>query len=65
MPCVRASPQVSVDAAAAEDVPGVGNARKRPVARTRCLALSPTGRCWAAASTEGLVMYSLDDDMVS
>jgi periodic tryptophan protein 2 len=30
---------------------------KRPVARTRCIALSPTNRCWAAAGTEGLLLY--------
>ena len=24
------------------------------------MALSPTGHCWAAATTEGLLLYSLD-----
>ncbi|KAJ9530419.1 hypothetical protein QJQ45_000793 [Haematococcus lacustris] len=52
-----------LDAAAAADVPGAGKG-KRPSARTRSLALSPTGRCWAAATTEGVVLYSLDDDML-
>lgn len=54
-----------MDAAAAEDVPGTGGLKRKPVARSRCLALAPTGRCWAAATTEGLMMFSLDDDMVS
>jgi len=55
--------QAVVDAAAAADVPGAGSA-KRPLARTSCVALAPTGRCWVAASTEGLVLYSLGDDLV-
>jgi len=46
------------DAAAAADVPGAK--RKRPAARTRAVCLSPTGRCWAAATTEGLLLYELD-----
>ncbi|KAJ3936214.1 MAG: WD40 repeat-like protein [Lentinula lateritia] len=29
-------------------------------ARTKCVRFSPTGRSWAAASTEGLLIYSLD-----
>jgi hypothetical protein len=57
--------QVSVDAAAASGLPGTGGAaKKRPVARSRCLALSPTGRAWAACTTEGLQLYTLDDEMV-
>ena len=28
------------------------------------MALSPTGRCWAAATTEGLLLYSQDDGML-
>lgn len=38
------SPQATIDAAAAADVPGAGGAKKRPPARTSCVALSPTGR---------------------
>ncbi|KAG9125096.1 hypothetical protein FRC07_008978 [Ceratobasidium sp. 392] len=30
-------------------------------ARTKCVRFSPTGRSWAAASTEGLLIYSIDD----
>ncbi|KAG8928017.1 hypothetical protein FRC00_001884, partial [Tulasnella sp. 408] len=33
----------------------------RPEARTKCVRFSPTGRSWAAASTDGLLIYSLDD----
>jgi periodic tryptophan protein 2 len=47
------------DPAAAADVPGTAT-RKRAVARTRALALSPTGATWAAATTEGLLLYALD-----
>ena len=32
----------------------------RPEARTKCVRFSPTGRSWAAASTDGLLIYSLD-----
>jgi len=35
--------------------------RCRPEARTKCVRISPTGRAWAAASTEGLLIYSTDD----
>ena len=33
-------------------------------ARTKCVRFSPTGRAWAAASTEGLLIYSLDDTVM-
>ncbi|KAH7887052.1 quinon protein alcohol dehydrogenase-like superfamily [Phlebopus sp. FC_14] len=33
----------------------------RQEARTKCVRFSPTGRAWAAASTEGLLIYSLDE----
>ncbi|KAF5314620.1 hypothetical protein D9611_007160 [Ephemerocybe angulata] len=35
--------------------------RYRQEARTKCVKFSPTGRAWAAASTEGLLIYSLDE----
>ncbi|QRV76578.1 small nucleolar ribonucleoprotein complex subunit (Pwp2) [Ceratobasidium sp. AG-Ba] len=35
--------------------------RTRQEARTKCVRFSPTGRSWAAASTEGLLIYSIDD----
>ena len=41
------------------DLPGTGGGR-RPQVRSRAVALSPTGQSWAAATTEGLLLYSLD-----
>ncbi|KAJ3145808.1 hypothetical protein HDU89_006860 [Geranomyces variabilis] len=38
--------------------------KTRPVARTKGVRFSPTGRSWAAASTEGLLMYSLDETLL-
>jgi periodic tryptophan protein 2 len=35
--------------------------RYRRDARTNCVRFSTTGRSWAAASTEGLLIYSLDE----
>ncbi|CAG8552856.1 23585_t:CDS:2 [Dentiscutata erythropus] len=35
--------------------------KTRPEIRTKCVKFSPTGRSWAAASTEGLLIYSLDE----
>lgn len=35
--------------------------RYRQEARTKCVQFSPTGMAWAAASTEGLLIYSLDE----
>lgn len=41
------------------------SARKaRPAIRVASLAFSPTGRAFTAASTEGLLIYSLDDHVV-
>lgn len=37
----------------------------RPEVRTKCIRFSPAGRSWAAASTEGLLVYSLDSDVAS
>ncbi|KAG1736147.1 WD40-repeat-containing domain protein [Suillus paluster] len=38
--------------------------KHRQEARTKCVRFSPTGRAWAAASTEGLLIYSLDDTVM-
>ncbi|XP_032218191.2 periodic tryptophan protein 2 homolog isoform X3 [Nematostella vectensis] len=38
--------------------------RTRPEIRVKCVQFSPTGRAWAAASTEGLLIYSLDASLV-
>ncbi|KAI0755055.1 WD40 repeat-like protein [Daedaleopsis nitida] len=35
----------------------------RQEARTKCVRFSPTGRAWAAASTEGLLIYSVDESV--
>ncbi|PSR70569.1 hypothetical protein PHLCEN_2v13540 [Hermanssonia centrifuga] len=37
--------------------------RYKQEARTKCVRFSPTGRAWAAASTEGLLIYSVDDSL--
>lgn len=37
--------------------------RYRQEARTKSIQFSPTGRAWAAASTEGLLIYSLDESV--
>ena len=42
----------------------VSKRRYRLEARTKCVRISPTGRAWAAASTEGLLIYSIDDTIV-
>jgi periodic tryptophan protein 2 len=38
--------------------------RVRPEVRTRAVELSPSGRAFAAATTEGLLLYSLDKEIV-
>ena len=53
-----------------ESLPGVTRgdmASSRRVAleiRTKALGLSPSGRAFAVASTEGLLVYSLDESLV-
>jgi periodic tryptophan protein 2 len=49
-------------------LPGVqrGDLSKRRYKReasTKCIRFSPTGLAWAAASTEGLLIYSVDDGL--
>jgi len=36
----------------------------RPAVCTKGVAFSPTGRSWAAATTEGLLIYSLDSTLI-
>ncbi|KAG2225208.1 hypothetical protein INT45_009537 [Circinella minor] len=38
--------------------------RTRPEARSMAVRFSPTGRSWAAATTDGLLIYSLDDTIL-
>jgi periodic tryptophan protein 2 len=45
-------------------LPGTGSNKARPVVRTKSLQLCPTGRSFAAATTEGLLLYSMDDNLV-
>ncbi|KAJ3056133.1 hypothetical protein HK097_007965 [Rhizophlyctis rosea] len=37
--------------------------KTRPEVRTKAVRFAPTGRSWAAASTEGLLIYSLDETL--
>lgn len=46
------------------DLPGSMPNRGRPVIRTKCLRIAPTGRSWAAATTEGVLLYSMDDTFI-
>ncbi|XP_058074231.1 periodic tryptophan protein 2 [Magnolia sinica] len=46
------------------DLPGAMPNHGRPVVRTKCLRIAPTGRCWAAATTEGVLLYSIDESFV-
>lgn len=50
-------------------LPGAGKGdlskrKYRREARTTCVRFAPTGRAWAAASSEGLLIYSLDETVV-
>lgn len=42
----------------------LSNRKYRPEIRTKCVKVSPTGRTWAAASTDGLLVYSLDESVL-
>lgn len=53
-----------VQADPGQGLPGAGARTKRAVVRTKCLRISPTGQAWAAATTEGVLVYSLDEGMV-
>lgn len=48
---------------AAADLPGTAS-KCRAAIRSRAVSLSPTGQTWAAATTEGLLLYSLDQGLV-
>ncbi|CAM6092951.1 unnamed protein product [Calypogeia fissa] len=45
-------------------LPGTAKKNSRPVVRTKCLQICPTGRSWAAATCEGVLLFSMDDDLV-
>ncbi|XP_031265201.1 periodic tryptophan protein 2 [Pistacia vera] len=46
------------------DLPGAMPNRGRPIIRTKCLRLAPTGRSFAAATTEGVLVYSIDESFI-
>ncbi|KAM1714573.1 hypothetical protein ACFX11_025413 [Malus domestica] len=46
------------------DLPGSMPNRGRPVVRTKCLRIAPTGRSFSAATTEGVLVYSIDDSFI-
>lgn len=48
----------------AYDLPGAMPNHGRPIIRTKCLKIAPTGRSWAAATTEGVLLYSMDEDFI-
>ncbi|XP_031488518.1 periodic tryptophan protein 2 [Nymphaea colorata] len=45
-------------------LPGSLPNQGRPVIKTKCLRIAPTGRSWAAATTEGVLLYSIDESFV-
>lgn len=47
-----------------QDLPGSTQNRGRPVARSKCIRIAPTGRSWAAATTEGVLLYSVDESFI-
>uniref|UniRef100_A0A251UWS0 Putative small-subunit processome, Utp12, Periodic tryptophan protein 2 n=1 Tax=Helianthus annuus TaxID=4232 RepID=A0A251UWS0_HELAN len=47
------------------DLPGSMQNRGRPIARTKCLRIAPTGRSWAAATTEGAIEAALGENQPS
>jgi periodic tryptophan protein 2 len=46
------------------DLPGSMPNRGRPIIRTKCLRIAPTGRSFAAATTEGVLVYSIDESFI-
>ncbi|KAF4399740.1 hypothetical protein G4B88_022823 [Cannabis sativa] len=46
------------------DLPGSMPNHGRPVVRTKSLRLAPTGRSFAASTTEGVLVYSIDDTFI-
>jgi len=46
------------------DLPGSMANRGRPIARTKCVKFAPTGRSFAAATTDGVLLYSVDESFI-
>ncbi|KAK9281854.1 hypothetical protein L1049_004760 [Liquidambar formosana] len=46
------------------DLPGSMPNHGRPIIQTTCLRIAPTGRTWAASTTEGVLIYSMDESFI-
>ncbi|CAI0547794.1 unnamed protein product, partial [Linum tenue] len=46
------------------DLPGATQNRGRPIIRTKSLRIAHTGRSFAAATTEGVLVYSVDESFI-
>ncbi|KAJ1437035.1 WD40/YVTN repeat-like-containing domain superfamily [Sesbania bispinosa] len=46
------------------DLPGSMSNHGRPVIQTKCLRIAPTGRSFVAATTEGVLVYSVDESFI-
>ncbi|PWA46085.1 G-protein beta WD-40 repeat-containing protein [Artemisia annua] len=46
------------------NLPGAVTNRGRPIVRIKCLRIAPTGCSWAAATTEGVLVYSMDENFI-
>lgn len=46
------------------DLPGSSSNHGRPVIQTKCLRIAPTGRSFVAATTEGVLVYSVDESFI-
>lgn len=46
------------------DLPGSRPNRGRPIIRTKSLSIAPTGRSFAAATTEGVLIFSIDESFI-
>ncbi|KAI9083669.1 hypothetical protein K1719_034370 [Acacia pycnantha] len=47
-----------------DDLPGSLPNSGRPFARTKCPKVAPTGRTFTAATTEGVLVYSVDESVI-
>jgi periodic tryptophan protein 2 len=46
------------------DLPGSMANRGRPIIQTKGLKIAPTGRSFVAATTEGVLVYSVDESFI-
>lgn len=46
------------------NLPGSMPNRGRPIVQTKCLRIAPTGRSFVAATTEGVLVYSVDESFI-